>query len=465
MTENWQRVHPASPFVHGWLAIVGLIWVYWTSTDELSWSERFAGPRLGWTAAIGVGALLVILVFYALSWYFTRYRLTDTHVYVNSGMLFRSQKQARIERVQAIDIAQPLLARLLGLAELRFDVADGSSSVMRLAFLKKERAHQLRGEILTLAQIARTGTAQPPAEVLAQEPEQDTLPEEEPARHPEAVAGASGQLIVSKVPAGRLLGSLMLRVPTILGVLFALFFGIMVVLGNAGALAGVIPALLGFGGWFYKELNNSWNFTASNTDTGLRISRGLTDTRQQSIPSGRVQAIKISAPMLWRALGWYRIEVNALGLGDESDSETLVMPVGNFESVCQVMGILLPDLGVPAQREVLYTAVTTGTQHGFTSSSQRAKAFSPGAWKHQGFLETDSVLITRYGWLARVASFIPYRRIQGVSWHQGPLERRRALAGVRVHSAGGSILGYAHQLDHDRAGELFRTQARRAAER
>ena len=465
MTEHWQRVHPASPFVHGWLAIVGLVYVYWTSTDELSWAERFEGPRLGWTAAIGAAALVVILIFYALSWYFTRYRLTQTHVYVNSGMLFRSQKQARIERVQAIDIAQPLIARLLGLAELRFDVADGSSSVMRLAFLKKAQAHQLRTEILDLAHAARVGTQPVPNE--PPHDEQAGQPSHSPATDPAPVPldEPHEQLIVAKVPAGRLLGSLLLRVPTILGLLFALFFGVMVLLGNAGALAGVIPALLGFGGWLYKELNNSWNFTASNTDTGLRISRGLVDTRQQSIPAGRVQAIRISSPMLWRMLGWYRIEVNALGLGDETEAETLVMPVGNFESVCQVMGILLPDLGAQPQREILHAAVTTGTGHGFTTSPERAKLYSPGAWRQQAFLETDTVLITRYGWLARVAAVIPYRRIQGVSWHQGPLERRRTLAGVRVHSAGGSILGYAHQLDQHRAEELFQAQASRAAGR
>lgn len=453
MSGPWQRVHPASPFVHGWLAIVGLIYVYYTNTDELSWSERFEGPRLGWTAAIGSAALLVILVFYALSWYFTRYRLSETHVYVNSGMLFRSQKQARIERVQAIDIAQPLVARLLGLAELRFDVADGSDSVMRLAFLKKADAHRLRGVILDRAHAAPHGSAPP-----APGPQTGT------ADHP-APAADTGQLIVSRVPAGRLLGSLLLRIPTIVGLLFALFFAVMVLLGNAGALAGVIPALLGFGGWLYKELNNSWNFTASNTDTGLRISRGLADTRQQSIPAGRVQAVKISAPALWRPLGWYRIEVNALGLGEGAESETLVMPVGDFDSVCQVMWILLPDLGVNEQRAVLHTALSTGAHHGFTTSPASARLISPGAWRHQGYLHTDTVLITRYGWLARVASFIPHRRIQGVTWHQGPLERRRGLAGVRVHSAGGSIMGYAHQIDSRQALELFEAQAHRAAER
>ncbi|MGP9488455.1 PH domain-containing protein [Glutamicibacter sp. 363] len=435
--NEWQRVHPASPFVHGWLAIVGLAWVYWQNTDDISWEERFTGSRLTWTVGLGSAALVLVLIFYALSWYFTRYRISETHVYVNSGMVFRSQKQARIDRVQGIDIAQPLVARLLGLAELRFDVADGSASVMRLSFLRKAHAHQLRAEILALAQ--------------------GEIPEAEEAAQPVP--------LMAKVPAGRLLASLFLRLPTVIGVLLALVLGILSISGVGVLVAGLVPMLLGFGGWFYKELNNSWNFSASATDTGLRISHGLADTKQQSLPAGRVQSIQISSPAFWRLLGWYRVEVNALGVGEEEMSNLLVLPVGDFEAVTQVMGILLPELGVENQRAVLHTAITSGTDHGFTSSPARAKALSPGAWKHQAFLSTSSCVITRFGWLSRSAAFVPHRRIQGMVLQQGPWERRRELAGIRLYSAGGSIMGYMHQLDEQVATEFFAAQARRQVER
>lgn len=441
--NQWQRVHPASPFVHGWLAIVGLLWVYWQNTEELSWEDRFSGGRLTWTVAIGSAALLLVLIFYALSWYFTRYKISETHVYVNSGMIFRSQKQARIDKVQGIDIAQPFVARLLGLAELRFDVADGSASVMRLSFLRKVHAHQLRTEILALAQ----GEPAAPRDDAQQPPAMEPVP------------------LMAKVPAGRLLASLLLRVPTIIGLLGALTVGIVSITGNGAFVAGLLPILLGFGGWFYKELNNSWNFSASATDTGLRISHGLADTKQQSLPAGRVQSIQISSPAFWRLLGWYRVEVNALGVGDEEFSNLLVLPVGDFNAVTQVMGILLPDLGAENQREVLLTAITTGTTHGFINSPMRAKMLSPGAWKHQAFLATQNCVITRFGWLSRSAAFVPHNRIQGMGWQQGPWERRHELAGVRLYSAGGTIIGYLHQLDASVASEFFAAQAQRQVER
>ena len=39
----------------------------------------------------------------------------------------RDQRQVRLDRVQAVDLRQPLLARIAGLAELKFEAADGGT--------------------------------------------------------------------------------------------------------------------------------------------------------------------------------------------------------------------------------------------------------------------------------------------------------------------------------------------------
>lgn len=439
--ENWQRVHPASPFVRGWLAIIGLIFIYWRNTEDWSMAERFSGPRLFWTLVSAGAALVVILIFYFFSWYFTRYRLTDTHVYVNSGMLIRSQKQARLDKVQAIDIAQPLGARILGLAELRFDVADGSESVLRLAFLRKAEAQELREQLLR--QMGSPQAAVQPEAVVVEEP----------------------QPLTAKVPAGRLLASIILQLPILVGLMATISLLISYLLGAQGVLTALIPMVLGFGGWAYKEINQGWNFSASAQDAGVRISYGLADTRQHSIPAGRVQAIMITAPLFWRMLGWYRVQVNVMGTKSDEDDNLSVLPVGSFEEVSRLMGILLPDLGIENQREVLRTAVSTGSAHGFIGSPERAKPLSPGAWKHQGFLVTGTTLISRYGWLTRQATFVPHRQVQGMSWQQGPWERRRKLAGVRLYCAGGNIMGYLHQIDQQTAAEFMQVQSKRLLER
>ncbi len=52
-------------------------------------------------------------------------------------MLFRRSRRVRLDRLQAVDVVRPLVARALGLAELRLEVAGGSSSEAPLAYLSE----------------------------------------------------------------------------------------------------------------------------------------------------------------------------------------------------------------------------------------------------------------------------------------------------------------------------------------
>ena len=95
-------------------------------------------------------ALLVVLG-NVVGWSFTRYSVDDVAVHLHSGVLSRTQRQARLDRLQAVDVVQPLIGRLVGLAELRIEVAGGSDSQVRLRYLKEAEAHRLRNALLAAA--------------------------------------------------------------------------------------------------------------------------------------------------------------------------------------------------------------------------------------------------------------------------------------------------------------------------
>lgn len=131
----WQRVHPLTPLVRFWAFFVLLAFSFLRQGAEELVEHQDSGSWIGEvpaavaradarTWALVGGGVLVVLVPMVLSWWFHRFRIVQDVLQVRQGALFRSEKQARLDRVQSIEITQHFLPRLLGLAELRFDVAD-----------------------------------------------------------------------------------------------------------------------------------------------------------------------------------------------------------------------------------------------------------------------------------------------------------------------------------------------------
>lgn len=105
-----QRLHPLTPFVKGWGYFVVAAFAL-VNNEGLRQNLTFAGIGL---AAVLVGGILLG----TLSWWFTKWQLTDDAIRVDSGFLFRRTRIIRFDRIQAIDVAQPFVARLFGMAEL-----------------------------------------------------------------------------------------------------------------------------------------------------------------------------------------------------------------------------------------------------------------------------------------------------------------------------------------------------------
>ena len=50
-------------------------------------------------------------------------------------IFFKKQRQIRLESVQSVDISRPLVARILGLSELRLEAADGAEEALHIKYL------------------------------------------------------------------------------------------------------------------------------------------------------------------------------------------------------------------------------------------------------------------------------------------------------------------------------------------
>ena len=448
---EWLRVHPASPFVRGWVALAAISYFFGRDTFErmLQGEPLMDGQIAGrapWLLAGGAVVLVLAVLGFILSWYFTRYQVAEGYVRVNTGFLFKQQRQARLDRVQAIDIVQPLLARIFGLAELKFEVADAGESAVRLAYLRIDDARQLRATIL-----ARASGAEP-----------------EPGR-PEAAAPEAPEQQVLQVPPSRLIGSLLLSEQSVFIVLGgAASVVLSAVTENRAFFLYLIPAALGLFAAYWSSFHRGYNFTAAISPDGIRLRYGLLDTQAQTLPPGRIQALRVVQPPLWRIFGWYRMQVNVAGYGTagnngEAGTRTTLLPVGELEDVLNMLALVLPDPGTDDPLRVfqcgLYGLDSDG---GFVTTPRRARLLAPLGWRRNGFAATDTALLMRSGRWWRQLVVVPHQRTQSMALHQGPLARRFKLADLVLHTTAGPVTPRVIQADVAEALALFDAQAARA---
>jgi putative membrane protein len=475
---EWHRLHPATPLLRGGIAFVAILGVIIYNlrdmvinvvigvdedNDPFSFilDHGYAGLVL---LAILAGLVISIALFW-VSWRMHTFRITDELVEVRSGVLFRTHRQGRLDRIQGINIVRPFLARLFGAAKLEINVA-GQDANVPLAYLGSAQADALRREILRLASgtqvaaAAEAGGTDQAGGVIQRRAAELLGPELEPGI-------AAPESIVEMHPV-RLIGSLLLSGTTL--VLIAIVVGIIVgtsVTGSIFFLFGFVPAAIGMVSYTVTRVTRSLRYSIASTPDGIRVGYGLLSTSNETLPPGRIHAIQVSQPLLWRPAGWWEIKINQAShsstKGAAGQANTTILPVGSIEDVKKVLGLVLPGVVDPEALALLERGLTSkGGDDGFTNSPRRAAWLRWFSWRRNGFAITPDAVLLRRGAIWRELIAVPQARMQSVSLNQGPLLRGMRLAAVRLHTVAGPVTARLGAIDQDTAWRFWDDAAHEA---
>jgi putative membrane protein len=295
-----------------------------------------------------------------------------------------------------------------------------------------------------------------------------TVPVEQPVDDDWAEAApVAPERPVYEVPVGRLLASTLLSATTFW--LLALVVGVVVLIVASGRFESafaLLPALLGVVSYTWTRFNRGANFRAAISPDGIRLRHGLTESRAQTVPPGRVQAVRVTQGLLWRRADWWRVEVNVAGYGsvaDQGQSENVLLPVGTRDEAMVALWLVLPDLGT-ADPRALVDAGLTGRdgEGGWAVAPRRSRWLDPVGWRRHGVTVTERALVLRSGVLNRQLVVVPHERTQSLGLAQGPLQRRLGLASFQLHSTPGPVAPRVDHLDARVAAGLLDEQATRA---
>lgn len=418
-----RRVHPVTPLVQaGRIVPIVILASIGVGAQSLG--------RLGW-----LGLLILVVVVIALASlvagleYLQWQRRTfwfdaQGDFRLDSGVLTRRQRRLQLSRLQGVDVVQPLLARLVGLAAVTIEVAGSGDSRARIEFLTQADAAALRNEVIARAAGLHPQSGEAPERPLVQVPPKD------------------------------LLVSLLLRGVT---VALLLLTGIVVVITMASAgmagilmlLTGGVPLLIVF-----AEFATFFNFTVAESPDGLRLRSGLFQTKAQTIPPGRVQAVEFVQSWLWRRRDWVRVRLNVAGLQSAGDDQNrnavdqVLLPVAPYVVALSLVAHVLPNVDVLAVP--------------LKPAPRRARKRAWIQYSGLGVGHDDKVFVTTRGRFVRRRVVVPHARTQSVRVTQGPWQRLLNLASMHLDSPPGPVLITALHRDPLEARELAESQNRRA---
>lgn len=414
---DWTRLHPLSPVI-SFGRTVGVVLVILVPRLIAE-----SGDLVGF--AVEGGILLLGVVAGFVSWLVTRWRVAGSELQIETGLVRRQSIRLPLARVQAIDLDRPLLARIVGLAEVRVQVAGSGAGRGRLAYLPEDEAVRVRAQLLALSHGLNAETPAP--------------------------AGRA----VFTVDNRRLVLSTLLGLPVMaLIVLVVAAVVLVIVEGTAAGIVPLLPALAAVGTLLWRRLNAEFNLTASDAPDGLRVDGGLLGTRHETVPLHRVQAVRWDEPLLWRPWGWVRLEIDVAQQrtsgGDSGDAfpDRALVPVGTAEEAARVLARVLPGADPRS---------TLGTR-----PPSRARFLAPLSYPNLGLSVDEHYVVCSSGFVRRRRVVVPLAKVQSLRRVQGPVARFLRLATVHVDLVGRRWRAAVRLRDTEQAEALWPMLAERA---
>lgn len=468
-----RRLHPLTLLLRFMMSIPALIFimlpVLMGGGDAVSW----------FNVAIGLLYAAVLLPWIIVYYLRFRYWITDRELVIHSGVLTRRRRNIPIERIQNIDVEQGLLSRLLGTAKVAVYTAGSSSAEGVLEFVLLAEAQAVRAIIREKQkELGTEGSRGAEGAVLEspEAPKAEALPLVDMSPRRVLLAGAFKFSLFYLAAAFSILQYINPD-PTILlenalrGPLKPLQAVIEASPWTAGIMAFMVAVVLGWLSGILLTINKYHGFRLEREGSKLHRRHGLLTRTEGTIPLRRVQSFIVRTNPLMRRFGWFRLELQTIGMDTREAGFHVAVPFGSGPEVETVLDDVAPPMG-QVWRNLEWASVSPVTNRRFLVRwtvllvlvtvvvgwfwKPAFWAFLawpllfPAAWaryRNMGWAMADGVFAVRRGVLRKHTWLIPVAKLQTVSMSATWFQRRLGLETLYVDTAGASEVSPALLVD------------------
>lgn len=442
------RLHPLSVVLRAGQALLALGAVLVFSGGPAA----LAGP-LGPLVAVAVAGLALAGVtgWQLLVWRAYEYEVDASGLDIRSGVIARRHREIPLHRVQNVDVRRPVVARLVGLAEVRVETAGGGETEARLRYVTVDEAERLQRQV---RRLRREG--EPDDDGVGTAPE--VLFEVQPGElllmaltHPDprglAAVGVAGGLASPLVtplladPAGA-------PGPAV-AVALALVLGLVLLAWAASAVSTWVR----FHG-----------FRLERADDALLHERGLLDRVSGTVPRGKIQSLVVEENLLKRLAGVATLEVETAGYAGPQAQEQgaeVAVPLARLDRVLELARDLEPFGALRMEAVPTRARRRYGIRYGLVllalagalAAAGHASPLAPPwwtvlglaplvplaahlKWANLGVAEGRDHVGTRRGFWVRRTRVTRYGKLQVLLASRTVFQRRWDLASVTFDTAG-----------------------------
>ncbi len=460
--EPWaemQRTHPFSLF-HRLIASLPalaypLVAIFISGSDNASL----------FSLILFVGFGVLGLPFIVAGWMRLTYRIDPDAVVIESGVFARQFRNIPIERIQRIEIEQPALARVFGMARLLILTGSGAGAEGTLSFVRHADAVAMR-KLLRALERSHQKSAAPASDENAAAPAEEQAEQTLFAMSLPQVLGA-GTMRFSMIYIAIAFGfvqNLQISPEDVVDFFsderYAEYTS---TLPDSVALTVALTVAVAFLlSWLFgilTTLNKLYGFRLTREDESKLVSsHGLLGKTQRTVPIPRVQALRIRSNPVHRRLGYAALHAQTMGLDDQMSGLTTLVPLAAESKSDALVGDLFGVHRPPIvrhvselfiRRRVLRVVFGIGIPVAVAYAITRSHhAFWPllaippliwwvrALWNVHGYALEGGVLTVRAGAIIRRLRYLPTHKIQSLELEQSFFQRRRGLASVFIDTAG-----------------------------
>lgn len=454
-TDDWHQLHPVTILREmasvGW-AVVGVFVFDFGWDIQIDFAPWLPDGSDLFEILFAVGAFGLAVARY----FSTRFRVTDTAVEFRRGVLYRTERTTRRDRIQNVAVGTGLLGRIFGVRAV--EISAGDLADIALTYVGRDTAASLRTDLLPSARTPDTSPT--------------TARETRPDDAVRVIARLDRHGFLRYLMTGPVIGAIAL---------------VLVVVGAFVTLEERWP-LVGSAGLFYLFARSAdvYHFRAATTKDRLHVSHGLIRREEKSAELDRIQTIQIVRPVIRGLLGYETVRLQTADITRDASESMQVNLLSPLETRGRGLAITDEILGgIHVAEEDLETAASVAFRRGMVRalfvmvaaglllgggfslirswigspvegghlllfgggylvvSVLVALAFGLRRYRLLGHaLGPDHVLISTGVFRHRVA-VVPIAKIQSIRIRSTFLQRNHDIVDVAIDTAGMSLVGIA----------------------